>query len=155
MTAGPGPLTVRRTIARGRADVFRAWTDPDAIVTWFGGALARTLSADVDLRPGGAYRLAMESGSHRFALEGVYRVVEPPERLVYTWRWDGLDIDGGRQSLVTVEFLELGDATEVVITHDGVETDGSVRFHDSGWRTSLERLAAVLAPGAIAGVDGR
>jgi uncharacterized protein YndB with AHSA1/START domain len=73
-------------------------------------------------------------------------VVDPPERLVYTWHWDGLDIDGGR-SLVTVDFHDRGGETEVVITHEGLDADESFTFHDAGWTASLERLGAALAPG--------
>jgi glutathione S-transferase len=134
-------LTVRRTIGRPRDEVFRAWTDPDALVSWFGGAKARTLTAAVDLRAGGSYRFTVESGGEVAAVEGVYREVEPPERLVYTWRWDREELDGGRESLVTVEFRDRGGSTEVVLTHEGLEnTDPVLRFHDRGWAASLDRL---------------
>jgi uncharacterized protein YndB with AHSA1/START domain len=139
------PLTVRRTFAFPREVVFEAWTDPDAIVVWFGGTFAKILSVAVDLRVGGAYRLTTQSGSQVFALEGVYREVEPPARLVYTWRWDGLDFEEGRESLVTVEFLERDDTTEVVVTHEGVDTTRSFTFHHGGWTASLEGLQQVLA----------
>jgi uncharacterized protein YndB with AHSA1/START domain len=150
----PRTLTLRRTFARGRADVFDAWTVPGALATWWGGSLARTLHAEIDLRVGGAYRLEMQSGARVFALEGVYRVVERPERLVYTWRWEGIGIDRGRQSLVTVEFHDESGATEVVVTHEGLEADESLTFHDAGWAASLDRLGAVLVPGE-ATVEGR
>jgi uncharacterized protein YndB with AHSA1/START domain len=136
-------LTVRRTFACPREEVFEAWTDPDALVRWFGGALARTLSAAVDLRVGGAYRLTMQSGGQVGAVEGVYREVAPPERLVYTWR---LDIPGGaREALVTVEFHDREGATEVVITHEGLPTEESFEFHLGGWNASLERLGEMLS----------
>jgi uncharacterized protein YndB with AHSA1/START domain len=137
-------LTVRWTFDHPRTDVFAAWTNPDALATWFGGALAKTLSAAVDLRVGGAYRLTFQAGSDVIALEGVYREVEVPERLVYTWRWDGLDIDGGRESLVTVEFREHDGATELVLIHEGIEADRSLVFHESGWDASMRELQQVL-----------
>jgi uncharacterized protein YndB with AHSA1/START domain len=137
-------LTVRRTFACPREEVFKAWTDPDALVTWFGGAVGKTLSAAVDLRAGGAYRLMMQSGDEVGAVEGVYRDVQPPERLVYTWRWDRANIDGGRESLVAVEFHDRDGSTEVVITHEGVDTEASWAFHGRGWAASLDRLGHVL-----------
>jgi uncharacterized protein YndB with AHSA1/START domain len=144
-------LTLRRTIARPRDDVFQAWTDPDALMTWFGGAMAKALSAAVDLRVGGTYRLTMQSGAGIAAVEGMYQEVQPPVRLVYTWRWDRPEIDGGRESLVTVEFRDREGATEVVLTHEGIETDESFTFHTRGWTTSLERLGQVLAAAGAAG----
>ena len=140
-------LTLRRTFDRPREEVFEAWTDPDALVTWFGGALGKTLSAAVDLRVGGAYRLTMQSGPRVAAVEGVYREVEPPDRLVYTWGWDRMEIDDGRQSLVTVEFLDRDGGTEVVLTHEGIETKEGFAFYLGGWTASLEALESTLAPG--------
>jgi uncharacterized protein YndB with AHSA1/START domain len=144
-------LTLRRTIDRPRQEVFEAWTDPEALMTWFGGVRAKTLTAAVDLRVGGAYRLTMQSGPETGTVEGLYREVDPPERLVYTWRWNRPEIDGGRQSLVTVEFRDRDGATEVVITHAGIETEESFAFHTRGWAASLERLEQVLLPAGPAG----
>ena len=140
-------LTVRRTIPRPREEVFRAWTDPDALVSWFGGAAARTLATAVDLRAGGGYRFEVEAQGELAAVHGVYREVEPPERLVYTWQWDREELDGGQESLVTVEFRDLDGATEVVLTHEGLEnTDRILRFHDRGWAVSLDQLERALPP---------
>jgi uncharacterized protein YndB with AHSA1/START domain len=148
----PGrPLTVRRTLRAPREVVFDAWTDPDALTRWFGGALGRTLSAAVDLRVGGAYRFTMESGGEVGSVEGIFREVEPPERLVYTWRWDRPEIEGGRESLVTVEFRDRDGATEVVLVHEGLETDEGLEFHEGGWTASLERLEQVLPAAGPAG----
>jgi uncharacterized protein YndB with AHSA1/START domain len=145
VTAGRGAqaLTLRRRFRCSREAVFEAWTDPDALSTWFGGATAKTLSAAVDLRVGGAYRLTMQSGEQIGAVEGVYREVTAPERLVYTWRWDRPGA-GGRQSLVTVEFHERDGETEVILSHEGLETDESLAFHEGGWTASLEGLEQVL-----------
>jgi uncharacterized protein YndB with AHSA1/START domain len=140
-------LTVRRLFPCPREEVFEAWTNPDALVTWWAGELAETVSAAVDLRVGGAYRLSMRAGGQVFALEGMYEEVEPPERLVYTWRWDGLDVDDGRWSLVTVEFQDRDGATEVVVTHEGIETANSFEFHQGGWTASLQELGQVLEAG--------
>jgi uncharacterized protein YndB with AHSA1/START domain len=137
-------LTLRRTYPCAREEVFAAWTEPDALASWFGGAVAETLSAAVDLRVGGAYRLTVQNGAQVGSVEGVYKEVTPPERLVYTWRWDRTEIEGGRESLVTVEFHDRDGATEVVVTHEGIKTDESFAFHVGGWTASLEELWQVL-----------
>jgi uncharacterized protein YndB with AHSA1/START domain len=138
-----GAVTLRRTFAIPREAVFEAWTDPQALMTWFGGQIARTLDAAIDLRPGGAFRLTMQSGEEIGAVEGTYVVVEPPQRLVFTWRWDRRDVEGGRESLVTVEFRDRDGATEVVIKHEGIETGDSWAFHMRGWTASLDQLEHV------------
>ena len=148
-------LTVRRTFACSPQEAFDAWTDPEALVRWWGGENMQTLSAAVDLRVGGAYRLTMRNGDYLFAVEGVYREVEPPERLVYTWSWEGLDVDKGRESLVTVEFRERDDATELVVVHEGIETEKSLAFHQGGWADAMQWLEQLLpAAGQVAYDDG-
>ena len=144
----PDVLTVRRELDCPPEIVFEAWTDPDALVSWFGGGIGTTESAAVDLRVGGTYRLTTQTKGRVFAVEGVYREVEPPRRLVYTWRWDSPEIDGGHESLVTVEFRDLDGATEVILTHTDIGTDRGSRFYGRGWAASLELLEQVLRSAA-------
>ena len=71
---------------RGAPDrVFRALTEPDELMKWWGGK-GQLTGAQVNLRPGGEYRLDLASaeGSAAWA-KGQYQVVEPPRRLVKTW----------------------------------------------------------------------
>ena len=138
------PVVVRRTLAFPRERVFLAWTEPDAIAEWFGEPRTQMLSAVVDLRVGGGYRLDVRNGDQTGAVEGVDLEVDPPERLVYSWRWDLPGRGPGRESRVTVEFRDLGGRTEIVITHDGLVTDESAAFHTQGWKASLERFEQSL-----------
>jgi uncharacterized protein YndB with AHSA1/START domain len=131
---------VRRTFPFPRDRVFAAWTEPDAIAEWFGEAETEMLSAAVDLRVGGAYRLDMRNGEQTGAVEGTYLEVDPPERLVYSWRWDLPGRGPGHESQVTVDFRDLGGTTEIVVTHEGLPSDESAAFHRHGWMTSLERF---------------
>ncbi|MBK5187009.1 MAG: SRPBCC domain-containing protein [Gemmatimonadaceae bacterium] len=68
---------------------------------------------EIDLRVGGRYRLTMrgpDGVDHR--VSGVYRVIDPPARLEYTWMWDNEHVDG--ETIVTIEFLDCGGSTEIV-----------------------------------------
>jgi uncharacterized protein YndB with AHSA1/START domain len=124
-----------------RDQVFAAWTEPERLKQWWGPDFFVTVSAKVDLRPGGRYELLLEPGSMR--LVGEFREVTPPQRLVYTWRWvEG--VPDTRESLVTVEFRELGDRTEVVLLHDNFVGAGPVDMYDEGWRSGFEKLRAFL-----------
>lgn len=137
-------VRVSRTIECPRDAVFDAWTDPEKLRAWWGGDIGRTVSADVDLRVHGSYRLTMQAGEQVGTISGVYVEVERPERLVYTWRWDN---EASRQSLVTVDFLDVDAATEVVVTHEGLENIESLAFHQGGWCASLEGLHQLLVAG--------
>jgi uncharacterized protein YndB with AHSA1/START domain len=75
---------------------------------------------------------------------GTYVEVAPPERLVHTFSWEGPRVSEIAESLVTVEFRDLGEATEVTITHERNLTRAAREFHEGGWRSSLDRLAELL-----------
>jgi uncharacterized protein YndB with AHSA1/START domain len=98
----------------------------------------------VDLRPGGAYRLGMRKlpDGEVFYLTGTYREVRPPEKLVYSWRWEA-DPEKG-DTLVTVEFHDRGGATEIVVTHELFPSQEVRDGHDKGWSGCLDKLAKVL-----------
>jgi uncharacterized protein YndB with AHSA1/START domain/DNA-binding transcriptional ArsR family regulator len=132
----PPPLHVRGA----RERVFRAFTDPEELKQRFGPTESHAVPvAEVDLRVGGRYRIDLlgPSGS-LYRIVGEYREVRPPERLVYTWRWEiGEDVG---ETLVTVEFHERGNATDVALTQ-GLPTGRARDGHESGWRGCLARLA--------------
>lgn len=137
-------LQLKRTFAAPREKVFRAWTDPEELKKWWGPEGYGTPTAEVDLRVGGTYRLGMKKlpKGDVFYLTGVYREVRPPEKLVYTWVWEG-EADLG-ETLVTVEFRDRGNATEVVLTHE-LFPNAKVRDdHNKGWSSCLDRLAKAL-----------
>lgn len=137
-------VRVARRIPAPRTRVFHAWTDADAIRRWWVPFEGYSVpAAEVDLREGGSYRITMQSAQGDvFALRGTYREVRPPERLVYTWRWEGTrDAQEVGETVVTVEFRELGDATEVVLTHAGFPGARARDGHRTGWSGVLDHLA--------------
>jgi uncharacterized protein YndB with AHSA1/START domain len=70
-------------------------------------------------------------------VSGVYREIDPPRKVVYTWGWDG--DHPVKDSLVTVEFHEQGDATEVVLTH-AIAHDQERANHEKGWASIMDKL---------------
>ena len=140
-------VEITRVIDASRDEVFHAWTDPDELRRWWGPGEFTCPEADVDLRPGGSYRLVMQpAAGEPFVLGGTYREVRPPERLVYTWRWETGPAADGSESLVTVEFREAGEErTELVLTHsDFPESHGPAPYR-MGWEGGLDKLAVRLA----------
>jgi uncharacterized protein YndB with AHSA1/START domain len=70
--------------------------------------------------------------------------IERPERLVYSWTWDGHGAHEGT-NLVEVEFQDLGDGgTLVVLTNRGLPDEEARRAHREGWQASLDNLERVL-----------
>jgi uncharacterized protein YndB with AHSA1/START domain len=78
-------LTLVREIPATPEQVFRALTDPEELMKWW-GAKGTMTGAHVNLRPGGEYRFEFMSPRGETAwVKGQYQVVEPPRRLVKTW----------------------------------------------------------------------
>ena len=137
-------LEIRRVIKAPRDRVFQAWTQPEELKRWSAPAPATVAVAEVDLRVGGRFLIAMrgpDGSEHR--VSGVYRAVEPPTRLVYTWSWQ--NTPRPNESLVTVEFREQGKSTEIVLRHEGLTGDDDRQKHEHGWIGCLDNLAS-LAP---------
>ena len=136
-------LEMTRLVRAPRERVWRAWTNPEELKRWWGPGLFTTPSAEVDLRPGGRYRLVMQPpGGEALLLTGTFREVVPPERLVYTWRWE-VGVPDAPESLVTVRFVDRGGETEVVLRHE--HEPGSVLDpYRTGWESGLEKLASLL-----------
>jgi uncharacterized protein YndB with AHSA1/START domain len=144
----PDAITLRleRTFKAPAQAVFEAWTSAELLKRWWpAGSDWETPVAEVDTRVGGRLRLVMRSpDGEEFGGRGEYVEITPPERLVFTWSWDGHEGHQGTQ-LIEVEFAERQDGTTtVVLTNRGLEDEESRRAHRAGWEASLDNLDRVL-----------
>ncbi|MDQ6634059.1 MAG: SRPBCC domain-containing protein [Gemmatimonadota bacterium] len=125
--------------------VFRAWTDPAQLARW-ADPEPGDAGPKVDLRIGGPYTIPMRRPDgvvHRVV--GIYRVVDPPRRLVYTWRW--ATIPTLPETVVTVEFrLRTDGGTDLVLVHEGLPDDAAGRRHGYGWSDSMAKLVPLVDP---------
>jgi len=140
--ASPSSLVVSRTYPATQERVFKAWTDANQLGQWFAPSDDYTTKASVDLRIGHEYRIAItHKGGNVHNVVGTYRLIEPPRKLIYTWRWEGAPTD----TLVTVDFAPEGDATKVTITHEQFLSTEDRDRHNEGWKGCVERLDRKLA----------
>jgi uncharacterized protein YndB with AHSA1/START domain len=140
--ASPSSLVVSRTYPATQERVFKAWTDANQLGQWFAPSDDYTTKANVDLRVGHEYRIAItHKGGNVHNVVGTYRLIEPPRKLIYTWRWEGAPTD----TLVTVDFAPEGDATKVTITHEQFLSTEDRDRHNEGWKGCVERLDRKLA----------
>jgi uncharacterized protein YndB with AHSA1/START domain len=143
--ATPESLYVQRVIRAPRARVFAAWTTPGDIMRWFGPGDCRALDVKVDLRPGGSYNFRVLTQGKEMNLTGVFREITAPSRLVYTWQFVGGPPPGMPETLVTVEFVEQGTATEVRIRHEQLPNTAVREQHLIGWQGCLDKLETLVA----------
>ena len=155
-------LILNWTLDSPRADVFRAWTDPDHL-QWFynPGQPIPDDPIELDLRVGGVWRQRMVvSEKTDYVTGGVYREIVRDEKLVFNWGaaggWPELDPERLEESpLVTVTLTEVGGQTEMSLrvdlpaglAPDQVQAWWSTGVRD-GWRDTVDRLAAALESAA-------
>ena len=145
--ADPDALRLERTFNAPPQAVFDVWTSAEMLRRWWpAGPDWETPVAEIDVRVGGRLRLVMRSpDGEEFGGTGEYLEINPPERLVFTWTWDGHEQHQGRH-LVEVEFEERDNGmTTVVLTNRGVGDEEAKRSHREGWEASFDNLARVLA----------
>lgn len=136
-------LTIRRRLKAPPEKVFRAWTDPQQIMRWWGPTDFETVRAEVDLRVGGRFRkVARGPEGHEHEASGVYREVVPNEKLVFTWAWRSTP---ERESLVTVALKPDGDGTVLILTHEQFFDEPTRDDHQRGWTGTLDKLERYLA----------
>jgi uncharacterized protein YndB with AHSA1/START domain len=137
-------VTLSRTIRVSREVVYDAWLDPQSLArfmcpapgTWVG-------RVDVDPVVGGAFEIVMVVGDSEIPHTGVYRALERPSRLSFTW----MSPMAGDGSLVDVALEAVDDSTtELTLIHRGLPNETSRVNHEGGWTHILETLADTLTP---------
>ena len=142
-------LIVRRVLNATPERAFQAWTSAEHIQQWMRPEPGMVVPlASMDLRVGGKFRIQMKMPNGEFfTAVGEFREVKAPTRLVYTWDWekDGSGAEfgevEGKPSLITVEFLQRGERTELVLTHSRFASVESRDSHARGWSNGVESFA--------------
>ena len=143
-TQTAGTLRITRVIAADPETVFDAWTQPEHIKQWSAPEGMEVSISEMDLTVGGHFHLQMrnaEGGTHN--ARGIYREINRPSRLVYTWAWDEHPEQG--ESLITVEFAAVEGGTEITMTHSGLPDAESANEHEGGWTSCLNRLVRLYS----------
>jgi uncharacterized protein YndB with AHSA1/START domain len=135
-------LVVRRTIRATAERLFSAWTQPEKLRKWWGPEGVICIDAEVDLRVGGRYRIGNQFPDKKVLwIVGEFEVVEPPRRLTYTWRLEGISAASER---VSVLFEARGETTEVIVTHERIPNKALRDQHQDGWQGCLDGLDKYL-----------
>lgn len=139
-------LQLTRIFDAPRALVFKVWTRPEHIPHWWGPRGYTTLSAEMDLRPGGAWRLrSRHKDGGETTEQGVFHEIIEPERLLFTHAWVDPDGKAGLETLVTVRFAEHDGKTRLTFRQEVFDTVENRDGHVEGWSESLDMLEEYLA----------
>lgn len=146
-------VRLERTFDAPADAVFDAWTNPEVLRRWWAASPTGTTPlAEVDLRVGGRYRLAMinEDGGQAFTVGGEYVEVDRPRRLAYTWTWENSEDSDAENSLVTLVFEESDGRTTVTLVHTGITSQESRDKHAHGWGGCYDNLGRRIFGAAAA-----
>jgi uncharacterized protein YndB with AHSA1/START domain len=153
-----GEITITRVFDAPRALVWKAWTEPEHFMRWWGPKGFTCPSAQIDLRVGGKHLSCMRSpdGQDIWSM-GIYREIVPPARIVVT---DSFADEHGNpvpashygfegfwpaEALVELTFEEEEGKTRMTLRHTGLPADETTQMAHTGWNESFDKLAEHLA----------
>ena len=154
MPSAPGPgarvgIQLQRRFRAPPERVFHALTQPAALRQWWCPPGWTAGEIVLDLRVGGTYRIAMTRLDDRrqLAVSGRFLEVQPPERLVYTWRWEGAFTEAA-ETRVTLELQRSEQETVLMLWHENFADPAIREQHRTGWIAACNRLDRLLTPSA-------
>jgi uncharacterized protein YndB with AHSA1/START domain len=151
-------VVIKRSFAAPVDFIWSLWTDPEHFKAWFGPDGATIPVATMDVRVGGTRLVCMEmqtpNGPMQMWFTGEYLQVVENERLVYTESMAdehgnavspsdmGMPEGHPMTTEIRVELEDVGDRTNMVMTHTGVAEDSPGA---AGWTMAFDKLAAYVA----------
>ena len=148
LIAEPGKqqFTITRIFDAPRQLVFKTYTDPKLIPQWWGPRYLTTTVDKMDVRPGGLWRfINHDPAGSDYGFHGVYHQITPPERLIYTFEFEGVP---DHVSLEMVLFEDLDGKTlmtDLVVFQSVEDRDGMLNSGmEKGSNETMERFAELL-----------
>ncbi len=131
-------LHIERVIAAPPERLFALWTEPEELAKWWGPESFTTPKYAMDVRAGGRWRTTMRrpDGTEN-TVSGIYRTIDPPRRVVFTWGWDDDAGLRGHETEVTVTLEPVPGGTRMVLTQQAFVDRHSRDRHAQGWTSSL------------------
>jgi uncharacterized protein YndB with AHSA1/START domain len=150
-------LFIKRIIDAPLALVWKAWTEPEHVMRWWGPKYYSSPSAKIDLRVGGKFifcmRAPQEMGGQDSYTAGIYKRIVPAELLEFSeYLADedgnpidpvaaGLSDDFPKEMETRVTFKARGEMTELTITESGWTAGTMFVFALAGMHQSIDKLA--------------
>lgn len=155
-------LVITRIFNAPREKVWKAWTDPNETMKWWGPKNFTSPIAKIDLRQGGKYLFCMRGAPgpgapvQDFWSTGTYKEIIPMEKLVFTDSFAdengnvvpathyGMGADFPLEMEVIITFEDLGDKTKMTLRHIGLPAAEIKELTSGGWNQSFDKLEASL-----------
>ncbi|HTP00760.1 MAG TPA: SRPBCC domain-containing protein [Anaerolineales bacterium] len=154
-------IVITRIIDAPVETVWKAWTEPEHLVRWWGPKSYTSPSCKVDLRVGGRYIFSMqapdEQGGQVSYTSGIYQRIEPMKLLEFTQGLSdqdgkpidpqqiGMPPDFPKEIRTVVAFRALGDMTELTVTEYNWTPGQMMVYSYAGMHQSIDKLAADIS----------
>jgi uncharacterized protein YndB with AHSA1/START domain len=139
-------VLITRIFDAPRDRVFKAWTDPDEVASWYGPEHFDTPRERIriDLRVGGRYELTMVQRHDGREFPIGYDIVELVEPELLVLRSDPMPEHGMTEPIFTrVELHEEGGRTRMTLVDGPYPTSGG--HAEAGWNGAFDKLARLVA----------
>jgi uncharacterized protein YndB with AHSA1/START domain len=154
MEAEEQALVITRVFDAPRELVFKAWSEPERMMRWWGPKGFTTPVCKIDFRVGGKFLNCMRSPDGKdYWSTGVYREIIEPERIVCTDSFAdaegnvvpashyGMTGDVPMEMLITVTFEDQDGKTKLTLRHAGLPGGEHSDGANQGWSESFDKLA--------------
>jgi uncharacterized protein YndB with AHSA1/START domain len=133
MDAATDTTVYERTLAIDASPetVWEFLVDPEKLMSWKG------INVDLDPQPGGIFRCEVIPGH---MARGEYVEVDKPNRLVFTWGWDGSEGVPPGSSTIEIDLATDGAGTSLRFVHRDLPNAEAIASHAHGWDHYLPRL---------------
>jgi uncharacterized protein YndB with AHSA1/START domain len=139
-------VEVRRHLAASPERVFAAFASAEIVARWLRPSTDVKLTVlELEFREGGRYRFAYDTpAGERMLVGGVYRKIQAPNRLEFSWLIEPPDPHAGIESQVTVSIAPGAGGTDLLILHERFGRADANARHAEGWRGALDQLQQLL-----------
>jgi uncharacterized protein YndB with AHSA1/START domain len=126
-------------VASSPERTFRALTSEEVVRWWVRPGVFDTREWTGDVQAGGHWHGSGVGGGKPYTLDGEFTEVNPPRRLVHTWRLAGVS------STVAYDLEPTDGGTRITLRHTGLASRQACAATCIGWETSFEELARMLS----------
>ncbi len=149
-------LSITRTFDASLESVWKAWSEPESCMKWYGPKNFKTPVCEIDFKVGGKYLNCMLSPDGKeFWNTGIFKEIVPLKRIVYSDSFS--DSNGnvvsashyGMKGLpleceVSVNFEESEGVTKMTLVHSGIPAGKMQEMTTEGWNESLDKLEKIV-----------
>ncbi len=139
-------LTLNREFPAPLAEVFRAVTEPETLLKWWGPEGFHISDNQLDFRQTGPWSSVMVSPEGQsYHVSGQVTHVTPEKSIGFTWAWHDETGARGAESHVTIALEATAGGTRLTLSHRDLATAEAAEQHESGWVSTLKKLEPLLA----------